>query len=191
MRPAYGPAYGGRLLSDDPDKPPPKDLNPLEFRDAPVAPKVPNPLLKKVRKVSGELSELATTGTGGAPGSKATDFRWAMDRDLDSLAEMVEGPWAEIAERPQAVATMKDVVWNLKRRADRSGYVLLSEVCLLFMDYMTQVSYANQDRKVIENYFDAVRVISKKNIIGRGAELGEAMLAELARINRQAGVKTT
>jgi hypothetical protein len=151
-------------------------------------PRVPNPLLKKVRKVSGDIGELGTTGAGGAPGSKPTDFRWAMDRDLDKLTDVVAGHWENEARRPQVVDGFKTIVWNLKRRADRSGYLLLSEVCVLFMDYLSRVPYGDQDRKVIQNYLDAVMVISKKNLIGRGGSIGEEMIAELTNVNRRAGV---
>ncbi len=156
--------------------------------DAPP-PRTPNPLLKKVRKVSGNVSELATTGSGGAPGSKATDFRWSMDRDLDRLVLLIERDWDDMAKRPQLMADLKDIIWNLKRRADRSGYMLLSSICLLFLDYLSGVEYGRQERKVVEQYFEAVRVISMKNLIGMGGPLGEAMTADLMKINEKAGVK--
>src|SRR5277367_6155956 len=96
---------------------------------------VPNTALSKVRKVTGELGELGTMG-GGGPGSKPTDFRWAMDRDLEQLLELRIGPWEQDTERPAAVSAMKDLIWKLKRRANRSGYLLLSEVCVLFVNYL-------------------------------------------------------
>jgi hypothetical protein len=59
------------------------------------------------------------------------------------------------------------------------------------MDYLSQVAYADQNKAAIENYFAAVRVISKKNIIGRGGMIGEAMLTDLDTLNKKAGVKVS
>jgi hypothetical protein len=159
------------------------------MNDDPLPPKPPNPLLKKVRKVTGNVSELATMGSGGAPGSKPTDFRWSMDRDLDRLVLLIERNWDDATKRPQLMSELKDIIWNLKRRADRSGYKLLSAICLLFLDYVGGVEYGRQERKVVEQYFEAVRVISMKNLIGMGGQLGEATIGDLAKINEKAGVK--
>ena len=151
-------------------------------------PGAPPPLISKVRKVTGDLGELATLG-GLSLASKPTDFQFAMDRDLERLAAVRIGPWEEEAQRPAAVEEFKTVVANLKRRADRSGYALLSEVCVLFLQYLSHIAFGEQQRDAIENYLDAIRVISKKNLIGRGGLIGEEMLAELTSLNQRSGVK--
>src|SRR5262245_28157458 len=118
----------------------------------------PNPILEKTRKVTGDISERATIGATPLVG-KPTDFRFAVDRDLGKLVTIFAQKWADEQSRLAAVTEFRAVTSDLKRRADRSGYALLSEVCLLFIDYLAQVPPATQDEDAINNYLDAISVI--------------------------------
>lgn len=148
---------------------------------------IQNTILPKVRKVTGELGEL-TAMSAIALAGKPTDFRFAMDRDLGRMSTLFAEKWLVEEQRPPAAAELRAISEDLKRRADRSGYALLSEVCVLFGDYVTQVPPLGQSRDTIENYLNAILVISKKNLIGRGGMIGEQMIADLTKLNRKAGL---
>lgn len=151
--------------------------------------KPPDALGAKVRKVSGEVSDLLTMSDKEMAGKK-TDFNFAVERELARIQTVFTEVWTNEATRDLAIPEILTLTGEITRRATGVNFTLLARIAELFGRYAADVPPAQQKRAAVESYINAMQVIWTHRLSGTGGAIGERMTADLVTLNKKAGARS-
>jgi hypothetical protein len=144
----------------------------------------PNTMAGKVRKITGSVTDLITMTDKQLAGRK-TDYAFAVDRDLERLTTLFNGPWADLATRDDANAEFRSLAIVIGERAASRNYTLMAQITELFISYLANVAAAAQQSMAIESYLNAIQVIWKQKLGGEGGAIGAQIIADLTTLNQK------
>ena len=151
--------------------------------------KPPDTIGAKVRKVSGDVSDLLTMSDKEMAGKK-TDFTFAVERELARIQTVFLEVWINEATRDLAIPEILTLTGEITRRAAGVNFTLLARIAELFGKYAADVPPAQQKRAAVESYINAMQVIWTQRLGGNGGEIGARMTTDLVTLNRKAGARS-
>lgn len=145
----------------------------------------PNALAQKAKKTEGTLDDLLANAERMVAGMKG-DFETLVDRAIQQLPVLRDDKWRSPATRLQAIHSFCGIANVLKGKSGSFGYGIMGEIADLFRDYLRETPPQDQQSEAISNYIDTLQVVWKQRISGDGGEIGQQIVADLAKLNERA-----